>query len=496
MLKIREVRTASASIAVQVIYYSNRKRIVLKHIGSARDDQELEALKLLAVEFIKNHTQQLSVFPNQNPNTHLFVDHTQCIGFYYRFFYDTIQKLMTQIGFHGLSTHLFRDLVTIRILEPASKLRSVALLETYFGIIHRRQSYYRDAKKWLPLKEQVQQIVLSFAQKEYGFDYTLLFYDVTTLYFETFEGDDLRNTGFSKDSKSQQPQILVGLMVNKDGFPIAFDIYPGNTFEGHTMIPMIKSFIERNHVKNFTVVADAAMISAENISELKKENIHYIVGARLGNLSHNTFNLIDSQIKREDGKTIRINTDKGNLICSFSSARYRKDKYEMEKQIIKAQGIVERPSKNKKAKFVKSNEEQLVINQELITKTSKLLGLKGYYTDLDEVTLPTDRVIKLYHELYKVEQAFRIAKSDLETRPIFHFKEEPIKLHLLICFMALAISKHIEIKTGMSIRRFITECKKITDARMINTMTQKELIIKGRITDVGIEFLSKLNLSH
>jgi transposase len=496
MLKIREVKTASSSIAVQVIYYSKRKRVVLKHVGSARDELELETLKHLAVEFIKDHTQQLSVFPNQNPNNHLFVNYTQCIGFYYRFFYDTIQKLMAQIGFDGLSTNLFRDLVTIRILEPASKLRSIALIETYFGIIHRRQSYYREAKKWLPLKEQVHQIVLSFAQKEYGFDYTLLFYDVTTLYFESFEGDELRNTGFSKDSKSQQPQILVGLMVNKDGFPIAFDIYPGNTFEGHTMIPMIKSFIECNQVKNLTVVADAAMISTENISELRKENIHYIVGARLGNLSHNTFKLIDNKIQRQDGKTIRINTDKGHLICSFSSARYRKDKYEMEKQIIKAKGIVERPSKNKKAKFVKANEEQLILNQELIAKTSKLLGLKGYYTDLDETILPTDQVIKLYHELFKIEQAFRIAKSDLETRPIFHFKEEPIKLHLLICFMALVMSKHIELKTGLSIRRFITECKKITDARMLNTLTQKELIIKGRITETAEEFLSKLNLSH
>lgn len=262
------------------------------------------------------------------------------------------------------------------------------------------------------------------------------------------------------------------------------------------MIPVIKSFIERNEVKNFTVVADAAMISAENISELRKENIHYIVGARLANLSHNTFEIIDSQMKREDGKTIRINTDKGHLICSFSSARYRKDKYEMEKQIIKAKGIVERPSKNKKAKFVKSNEEQLVLNQELITKTSKLLGLKGYYTDMEETSLSSYQVIKLYHELYKIEQAFRIAKSDLETRPIFHFKEEPIKLHLLICFMALVISKHVEIKTGLSIRRIITECKKIIDARMHNTITQKEIIIKGRVTEKAEAFLSKLNLSH
>lgn len=496
MLKVREVRTASHSIAVQVFYYSNRKRVILKHIGSANTEDELTTLRLLAQEFVKDYSKQLTVFPKQNPNACLYVDYSECIGLYYRFFYKTIQKLLSQIGFDRVATNLLLDLVTIRILEPASKLRSMDLIETYFGISHRRQSYYRDAKKWLSLKEQMQQTVLWFAQKEYCFDYTLLFYDVTTLYFETFESDELRKTGFSKDSKSQQPQILVGLMVSKEGFPIAFDIFPGNTFEGHTILPIIKSFIKQNKVKNFTVVADAAMISAENIKELKKENIHYIVGARLGNLSNELFEVVDSKMKRTDGNSIRLNTDKGDLICTFSTTRYRKDKYEMDKQIIKAQNIVERPGKNKKAKFVKTNKEQLELNEKLITKSAKLLGLKGYYTDLDEGILATNEVIARYHELYKIEQAFRVAKSDLETRPIFHFKEEPIKLHLLICFMALVISKHIEIQTNVSIKRFITECKKITDARMLNTITQKEVLIKGRITDEAKKYMSKLNLSH
>ncbi len=226
-----------------------------------------------------------------------------------------------------MCSNFLRDLVTIRILEPASKLHSIELLNDYFAIHHRRQSYYKEAPQWLHLKDIVQDTVQSFAQKAYSFDYTLLFYDVTTLYFESFEGDDLRKTGFSKDSKSQQPQILVGLKVNKDGLPIAFDIYPGNTFEGHTIIPMIKAFVNLHRVKNLTVVADAAMISADNIKELHKANIHYIVGARLGNLDIINFDLLDRKIIREEGKTVRINTDKGYLICSYSLARYRKDKY-------------------------------------------------------------------------------------------------------------------------------------------------------------------------
>jgi transposase len=126
--------------------------------------------------------------------------------------------------------------------------------------------------------------VAQFAITQYGFNYNLLFYDVTTLYFETFEEDELRKNGFSKDNKSNQPQIVIGLMVSKEGFPIAHEVFSGNTFEGHTIIPIIKRFIERNNVGNFTVVADAAMISADNINELIKNNLNYIVGARLANL--------------------------------------------------------------------------------------------------------------------------------------------------------------------------------------------------------------------
>ncbi|MFO0479106.1 MAG: transposase [Bacteroidota bacterium] len=143
-----------------------------------------------------------------------------------------------------------------------------------------------------------------------------------------------QKNGFSKDNKSQQPKILVTLMVNKEGFPIAYEVFAGNTFEGHTIIPVVKNFILKNNVKKFTVVADAAIISTENIKELKENQINYIVGARLGNLSNELIASIDASIYLEDGKSIRIKTENGYLICSYSSVRFRKNKHEMEKQIV------------------------------------------------------------------------------------------------------------------------------------------------------------------
>lgn len=207
MLKIREVKTSSGKRAIQVILYKDYKRIVLKHVGSASNPLEISSLRTLAEEFIKDYSRQISIFPEYNPKAFLYVDYAECIGYYYRFFYDVIVNLMEQVGLGSLSTKLFRDLVVIRIFEPASKLGSIELLEDYFGIVHRRQGYYKKAKKWLQLKDKVQDIVLSFAQQEYGFDHTLLFYGVTTLYFETFESDELRTLGFPKIANHSNPKF-------------------------------------------------------------------------------------------------------------------------------------------------------------------------------------------------------------------------------------------------------------------------------------------------
>jgi transposase len=496
MYHIRVVNTASGARAVQVIYYINRKRKIFKHIGSAKNDAELNSLKIIAQDVIDNSVFQTSLFEDTKLDNLLFIDKSEFLGVYFSFLQEVFLELFSQVGIAKINNKLLLDLVIIRILEPCSKLRSLELLESYFGIKHRRQSYYESAPKWLLLKSKIESIVVSFAQKNYDFNYDLLFYDVTTLYFETFEEDELRRNGFSKENKSLQPQILIALMVTKEGFPIHYEIFSGNTFEGHTITPVIQSFIEKHKVNNFTVIADAAMISSSNVEEFNTKNINYIVGARLGNLSNEIINSIDKNLVREDGKSVRIKTSNGYLICSFSSVRYRKDKFEMQKQIEKAKLIVQSPSKSKKIKFTQTKDEKIEINHSLIEKTTKLLGIKGYCTNLEESTISNQTVIERYHELYKIEQAFRISKNDLQTRPIFHYKEEPIKLHLLVCFMALVISKHIELTTGDSIRKFITECKKITDARMFNKITKKEIRIRAKLNEKILKYINILNLSH
>jgi transposase len=497
MLHFRVVRIKEKYRFVQVYRYENGKRVILKHIGSGTTDEELDPLVEMAKLYISDASKQAYLFEEEKPKADtVLISQCEFIGIYYNFFYDVIKALQHRIGFGIVADSLLNDLVVMRIFEPGSKLRSIELMENYFGIKHRRQRYYESAKNWLVLKEKIERQILNFAKKQYAFDFSLLFYDVTTLYFETFTEDELRKNGFSKDNKSQQPQVVVALMVTPEGFPISYEVFSGDTFEGHTLIPVIKSFIKKHNVKNFTVVADAAMISTANINALKEEKINYIVGARLGNLSKELIATIDKTITREDGRIIRINTENGYLICSFSKKRYNKDKYEMNKQIEKAKMLLSQPSKVKRVKFITTGENKMGLNEKLIDKTTKLLGIKGYYTDVEESIATSTVIINRYHELYKIEQAFRVSKSDLQTRPIFHFKEEPIKLHVLICFMALAISKHIEIKSSMSIRAFLDNCKKITDGRLLNKINKKEIIMKPKVPSELAEIISKIIQPH
>jgi F0F1-type ATP synthase epsilon subunit len=494
MYKIRQIKYSRDSVSIQVYKIENRKRVIVRHIGTAHNEQEQSDLLLLAQDFIKKASKQLHLFEDHQSNNILYINQTEFIGVYYTFLYELISKLILMIGLDKVNNALLTDLVIVRMIEPSSKLRSIELMEEYFGIRHRRQNYYQSAAQWLTLQSKTETIALGFARKHYAFNFDLLFYDVTTLYFEAFKEDELRKNGFSKDNKSQQPQVLVALMVTKEGFPVAYEVFSGSTFEGHTIIPVVKKFISKHNVKEFTIVADAAMISTENMEALRENGVNYIVGARLGNVSNELMAAIDKGLTRADDNSIRIKTENGYLICSYSSSRYRKDKYEMEKQIEKARYMINNPSKNKKLKFTKSSGQNIELNQKLIDKTRKLLGVKGYYTNLEGDVVDNKTIIERYHELYKIEQAFRISKSDLQTRPIFHYKEEPIKLHLLICFMALIVSKHIELQINKSVKRFIHEGKKITDGRLKNKLTGKEIRIRANLTPAATEILQKLNL--
>ena len=470
--KIRKVKTSSGNLAVQVYEIVNRKRIILKHIGSANNEDELSLLKQQALDWIKENHSQKSLFQKEKED--LYYKHYKYLGFTYQYAYEFLEKVFLQFNFHKHLNILTKNIIISQILEPSSKRQNLINLKLYFGIKHNLNQLYNQLSKFdQDLKKKIEKEIIEIAQKEFDFDFSFVLYDVTTLYFESFKNDEFKTAGFSKDNKHNQPQIVIGLVVTKQGFPVHYQIFKGNTFEGNTFMPSVLDFKRQYDIKSLTVVADSAMLSKQNLDNLIKNQINYIISARLANLKNETIKLIYQKISRKDRETIRLD----NLIIEYKSDRYKKDLKEMENQIEKAKKYENtKTTKNTRLKFLKNDTVTYSLNQDLIDKTKILLGMKGYFTNL---ALSDQDVINYYHDLFKIEHAFRIAKSDLEIRPIYHQKENPIKNHVLICFICLAISIYLELKNKKSIKSIVKYLKSITDGKILNLKTGK--IIYDRV---------------
>lgn len=453
--RIRKVKTHSGSTAIQIGSYRGKSFILTKHIGSAKDTAEIAELISLAEEYIRSHSSQLALNFNPQSEEILFKRGVKVQKASLQAAYDYLDSVYGSLGLKRLHSSVLKHFAMIRVLEPASKIKSIALLNKYFGIHYTKTTAFRELDKLITLKEAVVKAAIAYAQTNLHFDFSLVFYDVTTLYYETSRGDEFRANGFSKDNKASQPQILIGLVVNRDGFPIYYDIFKGNTFEGKTIIPIIAQIKEKYHIDSFTVIADAAMLSEENLKKLKDLRIGYIVGGRVGKLTLSQVRQIADKLNRVNQKLVRV----GETIYEYSSKRATKDKADNNKQLQKALYLLSHPGKvfKRSALLTGSGKKAFRLNEALLEKHRLLEGVKLYRTNITQI--PEKLLVDRYHDLWKVEQAFRITKSDLEARPIYHRRRESIEYHILIVFVALCMSKMIELTQGRTLQRIVDELK-------------------------------------
>lgn len=471
MFRIRKVKTKSGSIAIQVVQYYGHRAKIAKHIGSSKEDLEYELLLKKAQAWIEDQTCQTNLFPEPKQKV-LIVERGECVAVTHYFAYQFFMCCLNECNLTHLPP-LLLDLALMRLIEPASKLRTIELLSRYFGI-HYSQRIYRTIPKLILHKADIEQHAYSVAEQKFKEQFYYVLYDVTTLYFESFKADELKIQGFSKDNKSQQPQIVIGLLVTQSGFPLSYDVFAGNTFEGKTMLPVVEGFMLKHPYAKPIIVADAAMLDDERLEELREKNISYIVGARLANANLNLVQQIHDSLNAVNGAIVRLQSKHGDLICDFSQKRYKKELYDLNKLIQKAQELVAKQSSGNKAKFIKRiSKEKIELNTALIEKRKLLLGIKGYCTDLSETQLQGQQVIERYHQLWHVEQSFRMSKFDLEARPIYHQKEDAIRSHVLICFVALIIEKYLELTTKISLRSIRTLVWDITESHIRDTLTKE-----------------------
>lgn len=360
--------------------------------------------------------------------------------------------LFDRIGFNAINDELFRHITIARLAFPVSKAKTTDYLYRYQGITVDVSSIYRFLDRLHNThKERVEMIAYENTKRILG-TITVVFYDMTTLYFETEDEDDLRKMGWSKDGKNECPQIMIGLLIGEGGYPIGYDIFEGNTFEGKTFLPTLKKLQRKYGFTKPVVVADAGLLSKDNIKQLQENDYTFILGGRIKNESATiTAAILDRAGKLSDGKTFTLERADGTtLVVSYTNKRARKDAHNRERGISKLRRKVssgkltkENISNRGYNKFLTlSGKISVVIDETKVKEDARFDGLKGYITN---TSLSSEAVIEHYGHLWQIEKAFRISKTDLRIRPIFHYLRRRIEAHICISFVAYAIWKELEL---------------------------------------------------
>ena len=448
---VRKKKQRSGTFSVQIIDKSSGKSRVIKTIGSSKDPDAVELLMAEGRRWIAGYGGQMvmGLMPEEDrglrKQLRRAVRKVQLLGPEL-----VLGQLFDEVGFNQLKEDLFRHLVLSRLVYPGSKLRTVDYLARYWGVVIGVDKVYRYLDKLHTSQmAKAQDICFRHSEMVLGGQVGMMFYDVTTLYFEAEREDDFRRVGYSKDGKHARPQILLGLLVGLHGYPLAYDLFEGNKFEGHTLIPVIEAFKKRYRPEKLVIIADSGLLSNKNVRALIKEGYEFILGARIKNESDELRRRITS-LQLEDGESSLLTRPDGlKLVISYSEKRARKDAHNRTRGLEKLEkaykaGKLTKAQVNNRGynKYLRlDGEVKVEIDRDRFEQDAKWDGLKGFLTNSG---LSKEEVTGNYRHLWQIERAFRISKTDLRFRPIFHRLKRRIEAHICIAFCAYKIYKELE----------------------------------------------------
>lgn len=446
---VRKKKNKSGVVSIQIIEKRDGKSVLLKTIGSSAEPKEIQTLfeqgKVYVLQFGGQQVFQ-------------FEDEQQIVDAHFKALQSfrlvgpelLLGKIFDDIGFDQIKGELFRHLVITRLVFPVSKLKTADYLYRFNNEVIDVERIYRYLDKlYTQQKQIIEHISYTHTLQILGGKISIMFYDVTTLYFESEREDALRKTGFSKEGKHQNPQIVLGLLVSKGGYPLTYEIFEGKQYEGHTLLPVVEGFKARYKLEELVVIADAGLLSNDNIRLLQSKGYQYIIGARIKNETAQMQQKILAN-KPGNGQNICLHKDEyTRLIVSYSTARATKDAAnrkrgleKLEKQI--ASGKLTKANINNRGynKYLcLTGDVKITINKQKYEQDAVWDGLKGYITN---TTLKTGQIIENYRELWQIEKAFRISKTDLQIRPVYHRLQRRIEAHICIAFCAYKVYKELE----------------------------------------------------
>jgi hypothetical protein len=448
---VRKKHNRSGSTSVVIVDKSSGRIRYLKTIGVSSDEKTILELCRQGKKWISSQHGEQDMFAIQTQQEEEKQVTEYLLSNVENILLNGTQKILNRvfklIGFDTIDDDVLKHLVVARLCQPLSKSGTVEYLKSYFDEDLELHRIYRYLDRLH--SSQIQQISVEHTKRILGGAIGLVFYDVTTLYFESDYSDGFRERGFSKDGKHSQPQAVLGLLVSRDGYPLSYSLFNGAQYEGRTMIPVVEDFVARFGLEDFVIVADSGLMNKKNIALLESGGYKYIIGARIRNESEEIREWILSQDKKDGCFHELDKLPHSRLIVGYSEKRARKDAFNRQKGVKRLRasyksGLLTKENINQRGynKFLEiSDNVQVTVNQEKIESDEKWDGLKGYLTNTD---LSANEVYKQYSGLWVVEKAYRITKGTLEMRPMFHFTEKRIEAHVCICFIAYKVYKELE----------------------------------------------------
>jgi hypothetical protein len=477
---VRKVKTASGAIAVQIARREHRRDVVVEHLGSAHTDAEVAALVMIGRAKIEEGQGALDL--GLGPATPRPAGPAIVHSKRSQLLVDTLQAGWRTLGFDVIADEAFFQLVVARLVEPTS-LSDAARVIGELGLTPAHRNTYAATLKRCGERGYRDQIAKAcFNHVVTAGDVSLVLYDVTTLYFEAEKEDDLRKVGYSKERRVD-PQIVVGLLVDRNGFPLEIGCYEGNKAETTTIIPIVKQFQVRHGLADMVVVADAGMLSASNLRDLDEAGLRFIVGSRVTKApkdleSHFRWHgdafsdgqVIDTltprsghhkdaasnpSVKAEPVWDPKQDPGSWRAVWAYSKKRAVRDNRTLTLQEDRAKAVVAGEKAARAPRFVKTRNGAAELDETSLTRARRLVGLKGYVTNIAADLMPASEVIGSYHALWQVEQSFRMSKTDLRARPMFVRTRDAIEAHLTVVFTALALARHLQQRSGVSIKKIV-----------------------------------------
>lgn len=466
---VRKVKTASGATAVQIAHTRRGVQKIIEHIGSAHTEAEVAALVQVAKNKIAGDQQEFDLqipVPTDRPIPASAPAGPVVTGSSSQLLWDVLEDAYARIGFSAIGNDTFRQLVLARLVEPTSKADTIRVLEEIGVPAPSLRTIWRTLASCIEQdwRDTACRAAYAFAAAKAGpTGLSVVLYDVTTLYFEATDEDELRKVGMSKERRVD-PQIVVGLLVDRDGFPLEIHCFEGNKAETLTLIPVLKSFQHRHRTRDLVVVADAGMLSAANLNALEDAGFSFIVGSRITKAPYDLASHFERHGNNfKDGQTLESVRSMGvgakardrRVVYHYSFKREKRDNYTLNKQIEKAEKVANGQRPLKRDRFVKLAGKKPGVNWTLVERARQLLGLKGYVSNISPEVLDGPAVVAAYHSLWQVEKSFRMAKSDIRARPMFHHQRDSIEAHLTVVFCALAVARHLQDVTEVSIKKLV-----------------------------------------